>query len=792
MSSVSSIFDPLGLVAPVLLIGKRILQMLCRDGYGWDDPISEEIGAEWEKWRNDIQHLASLQIPRCYKPQNFNVIKSAELHHFSDASIDGYGQCSYLRLVDENGSVSTTLVMGKSRVSPSKPVTIPRLELTAAVTSVRVSAFLTKELEYSDMTQFFYTDSRVVLGYIANDSKRFHIFVANRIQKIRDYSTPDDWRHVDTKVNPADAASRGLSAESLFKSKLWWNGPDFLQDTKIPPPDTGHFELCSNDPEVKRASVFSVQAEAPNYPSMLERFKYFSDWFRLKRAVALCQRYARKIRDRSFKGKRSATTPDAETPLTVDELQQAERLILRLVQEEAFTEEIQALNRPDSLPDDNKHGTGKSVSKSSPLYMLDPVIDENRLLRIGGRIKHASAPNEIKHPILLPRRDHVTDLVIEHYHVHSCHSGRGMTLNSIRQAGFWIIGARAAVTSHIWKCVTCRKLRRAPCVQKMADLPRDRLDPSPPFTYSAVDYFGPFFIKDGRKELKRWGVIFTCMASRAVHIETANSLNTDSFLNAYRRFTCRRGPVRQLRSDKGTNFIGGKNELDVALAEMDQLKISQELLKDSCDWVMFNMNVPSASHMAGAWERMIRSIRNALSVLLRQHGQQLDDELLRTLMIEAEAVVNSRPLTYVDMNGPDSQQPLTPSQLLTLKSKVVLPPPGVFVKQDLYCRRRWRRVQYLANQFWSRWKIEYLSTLQERKKWQKSQPSLKRDDIVMMVDDSTPRCKWQLARVVETHPSSDGHTRKVKLQTGRSTFERPIHKVVLLLDQGHPDEEPKD
>ena len=122
MSSVSSIFDPLGLVAPVLLMGKRILQTLCRDGYAWDDPVPEEIQAEWEKWRSDIHQLAALKIPRCYKPENFDTIKSTELHHFSDASTEGYGQCSYLRLTDEAGSVHTTLVMGKSRVTPSKPV----------------------------------------------------------------------------------------------------------------------------------------------------------------------------------------------------------------------------------------------------------------------------------------------------------------------------------------------------------------------------------------------------------------------------------------------------------------------------------------------------------------------------------------------------------------------------------------------------------------------------------------------------------------------------------------------
>ena len=254
--------------------------------------------------------------------------------------------------------------------------------------------------------------------------------------------------------------------------------------------------------------------------------------------------------------------------------------------------------------------------------------------------------------------------------------------------------------------------------KKMADLPADRLEPDAPFTYSCVDYFGPFLIKDGRRtEVKRWGVLFTCMASRAVHLETANSLDTSNFLNAYRRFVCRRGPVRTLRCDQGSDFIGGKNELKVALSEMDHVKILAELGKDNCDWVVIEPNkVAEASHFGGVWERLIGSTRNVLSAILVQHAQQLDDELLRTFLAEVEAVVNSRPLTYIDTKSGDSPEPLSPSQLLTLKSAVVAPPPGKFVKEDIYCRRRWRRVQYLADQFWTRWRSEVLPILQKRAK----------------------------------------------------------------------------
>ena len=253
--------------------------------------------------------------------------------------------------------------------------------------------------------------------------------------------------------------------------------------------------------------------------------------------------------------------------------------------------------------------------------------------------------------------------------------------------------------STIASCVTCRKLRGAVLEQKMSDLPEDRLDCHPPFTYCGVDYFGPFTIKEGRKVLKRYGILFTCMSSRAIHLETATSLDTDSFINALRRFLSRRGPVRQLRSDNGTNFVGARRELKEALEEMDEHRIRNELLKSQCDWIKFKMNVPAASHMGGVWERQIRTVRAVLSSLLINNGAQLDDESLRTLMCETDAIVNSRALTINQLSDPNSPEPLTPSHLLTMKSKVLLSPPGKFEPADLYTRKRWRRVQHLANEF---------------------------------------------------------------------------------------------
>ena len=227
---------------------------------------------------------------------------------------------------------------------------------------------------------------------------------------------------------------------------------------------------------------------------------------------------------------------------------------------------------------------------------------------------------------------------------------------------------------------------------KMADLPSERVNPAPLFTYTGMDAFGPFYVKEGRKELKRWGIMFTCLSSRAAHLETLNSMDTDLFLNALRRFISRRGKVRELRSDQGTNFIGGRNELVTVFEELDEESIKRFLSKQGCDWIKFTTNVAHASHMGGAWKRLIRTVRSVLSALLLDHGKQLDDESLRTLMTETEYVVNSRPLTVSNLTEPDTLEPITPNHLLTCKAEVALQPPGTFTRPDLYSRKRWRRV----------------------------------------------------------------------------------------------------
>ena len=246
------------------------------------------------KWRSELVLLEEMKIRRCYKPNNFGKLKSIEVHHFSDASADGYGQCSYLRLVDDKNRIHCSFLLGKARVTPLKPVTIPRLELTAALVSVKVSQTLQEELEYDQVDEFFWTDSKVVLGYINNEARRFHTFVANRVQQIRDHTSLEQWLYIDTKNNPADDASRGLSAKSLVERKRWINGPAFLWNNedswKTPDLEHNMIKLAPDDKEVKKVSIFATAVKEEPI-SLLQRLEYFSDWFRAKRAIAVCRRY---------------------------------------------------------------------------------------------------------------------------------------------------------------------------------------------------------------------------------------------------------------------------------------------------------------------------------------------------------------------------------------------------------------------------------------------------------------------------------------------------------------------
>ncbi|KAI7806542.1 hypothetical protein IRJ41_007791 [Triplophysa rosa] len=763
LSVTASLYDPLGFVSPFLLKGKIILQELCRRNIGWDDPLPEDIIPWWEKWKSSLQELKDISIPRCYHPPSFGTIIRTELHHFSDASNLGYGACSYLRFKNDQNDVHCSLVMAKARVAPTKILSIPRMELSAAVVSAKLSAMLKTELEMKIDQEFFWTDSQVVLAYVKNEATRFHVFVANSVQLIRRITDVSQWYYVNTSKNPADHASRGLYASDIL-SPFWLSGPEFLREPEVR--TTPHFsnDLLVGDPEVRLTQNFATRVSDSS--DLLSRFSRFSSWRTLIKVVARIKRLL-------------SAQKYPNDIVTVEECERASDAVIKLVQQQAFSQDIRVIQ-------------GRNVLQStSALYPLDHIMKRG-LLCVGGRLKQSSLSEELKHPVILPKDSHIVELILAHYHAKVCHQGRYLTLMELRANGFWVIGGGKSVAKLIHGCVQCRKLRRPTEQQQMAELPKERVEASAPFLHAGMDCFGPFSVKRFRKEHKRYGIIFTCLSSRAVHIEMLENLSTDTFINALRCFISLRGAVRQLFCDCGTNFVGARNELRNALKECDVKSLELFLNENQCEFVF---NAPSTSHTGGVWERQIRSVHSVLNATLSQCPGRLDDSSLRTLFYEAMAIINSCPLTIDGINNPKSLEPLTPNHLILMKSKIALPPPGKFQREDMYASRRWRRVQYLIEQFWSRWKREYLLNISTRQKWHVPRRNLSVNDIVIIKEDMLPRSRWQLGRVVEVTQESDGLVRRVKIQTGEQNpkskqeqhskptiIERPIQKLVVLLE----------
>ena len=405
---------------------------------------------------------------------------------------------------------------------------------------------------------------------------------------------------------------------------------------------------------------------------------------------------------------------------------------------------------------------GKPVKRNSKLRKFDPILSDG-ILRVGGRLSRSSLDYDAK--------------LLEYAHKSTGPLGRNAMLAFSRQ-NYWIIGAGNLSKRITSRCVTCRKYRAKAMDQKMADLPKDRVSmDEKPFSSIAIDYCGPIKVKYGyRKTVNRWIMVAVCMKSRAIHLELVSSLDTSSCINAIRRLSARRGHVSIIWSDNGTSFVGAKSELKV---EFEKLKDSQIIEKCAEMGIEWNFNPPAASHFGGVFERMIREVRKIMYGLLKEQTIHLDDEGVHTLLCEVENILNNRPLTHVSSNHNDLSY-LTPNHILCLNTGSTIP-PGIFDKNDLYVKRRWRQIQYLARIFWQRWSKEYLTSLQERQKWLEPKRNVTVGDIVLIIENS-PRNSWNLGKVLEVKSDKKGLVRIAKVKTQTTILDRPIHKLCMIME----------
>ena len=396
LSTTSSIYDPLGLAAPALLPAKRIFQLACFENADWNKELSPELQNDWKNWRNNIDVLQEFRIPRCFKDSSN--VKDVQLHLFSDGSETAYAAVAYLRFTDVHDKIHCSFVMAKTSLVPMKSsalATIPRIELNGAKLAIRIYKIITNELELNIKTTYFWTDSVTVLKYLHSETNRFQRFVSNRVAYIREHTNVENWRHVPGEFNPADVASRGVCATDFLKCQFWKEGPAFLwKKHKFWPLILAKEKLTEDDPELKKVKIVMVTQTA-DVDHTWRFLTSSSSWFRTKRNVCWILRLKDGLKSDSWN----------KNKLNVDNLLHAEEAILKYVQAFHFVQVILLLQQNKLLPKDNA------------LRKLNPFLDENKVLRVGGRIFQANMSYEVRHPIILPKNNYIVELIVRQMHI---------------------------------------------------------------------------------------------------------------------------------------------------------------------------------------------------------------------------------------------------------------------------------------------------------------------------------------------------------------------------------------
>ena len=746
---IMSVFDPLGFLAPFTIQSRILMQDIWSSGIGWDENLRDNEFIKWQEWLSDLELVKMCRIDRCYQIKNLQM-RSAELHVFCDASEKAYATVAYWRFSLKNGDFHTSIIMAKSRVAPLKCMTIPRLELQAALMGSKIAKIIEREHDIKITRRVFWSDSVTVLRWIKREPRTFKIFVANRLSEIRENTHAKEWQWIPTRDNPADDATR-LATGALNKNSRWFLGPSFLRDqeSQWPKENFVNFDENADSSELKQNVTCVVASIATQLP-IINSYR-FSSWIRLISTVSRVFFVIDKMKKRDH--------------TDVERLLLAEELCIKISQTTSFREELNALRKSNS------------VNKVSRILRLKPFVDDRDILRAEGRLTNFHDNDSLSKPIILDAKEYCTRLLIKFYHEKYYHGSNDSVLNELRQK-YWILGLRQGLRNLVSNCSICKIKRAKPANPKMSALPSGRVAYRlKPFSHCGLDYFGPMLIKIGRRQEKRWGALFTCLTTRAIHIEIVHSLNSDSTIMSLKRFIARRGTPLVIYSDNGTNFRGASKELKLALKEQisDRQNINDFATINKIEW---NFIPPASPHMGGAWERMIRSVKNALSVILRKHTPK--EEVLLTIMAEVEHTVNSRPLTHVSLDTRD-QEALTPNHFLIGSSSNEIR-FGRCDAQALCSRKQWKQSQYFADCFWQRWMREYLPSLIPRQKWHESDTPVKEGDIVLILDESTERNQWRKGVVTRVFPGKDKEVRVAELRTVNGNLIRPTRKLVRFAE----------
>lgn len=664
LSFAMSVYDPFGFIANLTIHIKVLVQAIWRLGTSWDEPVPDPIFNKWCLWLEQLEKVKAVNIPRCYSPNLFKA-RTIELHTMVDSSEVAFCAVSYLRIVSSDHT-ELAFVAGKTKCAPLKELSVPRLELQAAVLGCRLMNTIRESHRFVVDRCFLWSDSMTVLYWLKDDKCRFKPFVRNRVSEILDTTSKSDWFYVPTNDNVADDGTRDVYPPMFQPNSRWTNGPEWLLNEKNWPKQPNQFVNDTSSDEVQRIMLIDTtrkQLDAENY----------SDYCKLKRTVAWILRFVYFL-----KSKKSVVL---KRELLPSEINRAEQYLCRKAQKESFPKEFSQLQE------------GLEGKWNSNLIKLMPYLDENEVMRVSGRIDNApTVPVFTKRPIILPKEHNLSSLIMKYYHELHHHQFDELTICEVRLR-FWIISARTVLQQVKKKCAFCIIRSASPVQPMMGQLPKDRLTAYVrPFSYCGVDFFGPINVAIGRRREKRWVALFTCATIRAVHLEISEDLTSDSFILCLRNFINIRGVPVRIRSDNGTNFVGAKNEMIKSAEFFGNAGIQRESSKKGIEWLF---NTPGHPEAGGIWERLVQMVKRVLNPLLKDVAPKT--ETLRSFLMEAANIINSRPLTHLPISHQD-EDPLTPNSFL-LGCSNSIQTVGSF-DDRLWClRKQWRISQSLKNHF---------------------------------------------------------------------------------------------
>ena len=746
---ISRVFDPLGYMLPVTIKSRILLQEIWRIKVDWDDNLSTEFVKLWEDLFKDLGECYEISIPRqlTFCPNNIS------LHLFSDASNKAYGCVAYI--VSEGNS---NLLAAKARVAPLKNLSVPKLELTAALLSAKLGKFILetyKTLEYNEI--YVWIDSKVTISWLISN-KPLQVYVRNRVDEIHSLLPDAIFSYVNTKENPSDLLSRGISASLLKTSSLWWEGPSWLKDRESWPVEAKIEDSNQVGTNVTCITEDALILRVKDDTGELINWDRFSTFRKFVRTMAWMLRYIYN------KGKPASERRLQE--LSLEEEIKATSHVLKLVQRTEFSKEYVSLK--------------KGEMKLHLVNQLNLFLDKG-LIRCKGRLAMAELPAETRFPLLMPKKHPITVILIREAHKAVAHMGMNATVAEIRR-NYWIPQIRQCVRKVLNTCIICKKVQgksfKAPVVPP---LPEFRVKCREPFSITGVDYTGAMSVRSNYNQTgKVYIILFTCPVSRAIHMELVNNLSCHAFLLAFRKFCNRRIFPSLILSDNATTFVAAAGFLkEIAESQM----VQEHLLEIKCSWQF----IPARAPWFGAiWERLIGLVKTCLKKVL---GQALVTfEELSCILTELEAIINNRPLCY-DPGDLNQLETLTPNHLLYGRKQRTFPKETISweeyssdptVGTTEVVTKRFKYISHLCDHMWNRWKREYLSALRETHNNNVRNEVWPKLGEIVLIHDEGPRAKWKLGAIIGLFPGGDGVVRVVQLKTSAGVITRPIVKLYPL------------